>query len=106
MPRTRPDLAACSLNYQRPPAPAEALEIDMAARPRPRRRRGAAIWLLAALGLGLSALSGCASKSEASRAPGAEAGPAYDAGSSIDDLERALADEERRLSAAGVRLPA
>lgn len=101
MPDTRP-------RSVRPRAAVDALENAMTSTSTlaARRRGGAAIWLAAALGLGLGALSGCASKQAYSEAPGAEAPPMYDQGSSLDELERALADEERRLRSAGVRLPA
>ncbi len=67
-----------------------------------RRRYGVIVWLLA---LGLGVLGACAAKQSAgSRSP--EAAAAWQSDASVEDLERALDDEEQRLRAAGIALPA
>ncbi len=72
-----------------------------------RRRFGPLLW---ALTLGVGLLSGCAKKSSESAAPEAPGGDwgREDAGgeSSVEELERRLGAEERRLRSAGVALPA
>ncbi|HFE44382.1 MAG TPA: hypothetical protein ENJ18_02665 [Nannocystis exedens] len=68
---------------------------------RARRRYGVIIWLLA---LGIGVLGACAAKqSAAPRSP--EAAAAWKSDASVEDLERALSDEEQRLRAAGIALP-
>ena len=68
---------------------------------RARRRYGVIVWLLA---LGIGVLGACAAKqSAAPRSP--EAAAAWQSDASVEDLERALGDEEQRLRAAGIALP-
>lgn len=71
-----------------------------------RRRFGPLLW---ALTLGVGLLSGCAKKtseSAAPEAPGEDWGRAErDSESSVEELERRLGAEERRLRSAGVALP-
>lgn len=66
-----------------------------------RKRYGVIVWLLA---LGIGVLGACASKQSAESRP-PEAAAAWQADASVEDLERALSDEEQRLRAAGIALP-